>query len=252
MGTLYIDRKDIELRIDGQAIAFYCGHKREGIVPLGPLKRVIIIGNIKINASVLHKFALKNISTLFLCGKRLRLAGILHGRLHRNGQLRLKQYEKAQSSFALKIATELVEKKLIKQKIFLEEMAIKRRDIKHELLNAAESIAHIISQVKEMPSLDSLRGFEGSAANAYYKAFSWLFPPSLGFSSRVRRPPTDPVNALLSLSYTFLHFEMVREIECLGLDPIIGFYHSFDYGRESLACDLVEPFRPEVDRLVYD
>lgn len=68
----------------------------------------------------------------------------------------------------------------------------------------------------------------------------------------MRRPPTDPVNSLLSLIYTFVHFEMVREIECIGLDPLIGFYHSFEYGRESLACDLVEPFRPDVDRFVYD
>ncbi len=106
--------------------------------------------------------------------------------------------------------------------------------------------------MNQQPNIESLRGLEGSAANAYYRAFSLLFPPSLGFHSRVRRPPTDPVNALLSLIYTFLHFEMVREIECLGLDPMIGFYHSFEYGRESLACDLIEPFRPDVDRLVFN
>ncbi len=252
MGSLYIDRKDLELRIDGQAIAFYSKKKREGIVPLGPLKRVIIAGNIKLETSVLHKLAINNISVLFLYGKRLRFAGILHGRLHRNGLLRLKQYEKSQSAFALIVATDLVARKLQKNKKFLEEMAEQRKDIKYELIKAIETIKAIIDQVNQQPNIESLRGLEGSAANAYYRAFSLLFPPSLGFHARVRRPPTDPVNALLSLIYTFLHFEMVREIECLGLDPLIGFYHAFEYGRESLACDLVEPFRPDVDRFVYN
>lgn len=79
-----------------------------------------------------------------------------------------------------------------------------------------------------------------------------LFPPSLGFEGRRKRPPTDPVNAMLSLCYTLLHWEATREIETIGLDPTIGFYHSFEYGRESLSCDLVEPYRPAVDRFVYE
>ncbi len=252
MGTLYIDRKDLELKVDGKAIAFYSGKKREGVVPLGPIKRAIIVGNVKLNASVLHKLAFYNISTLFLSGKKLHFAGILHGRFHKNGLLRLKQYEKSKTPFALKLAAELIAKKLEKQALFLQEMAGVRREIRHELLKASETIKGIFNQVQAQPNIDSLMGLEGSAANAYYRAFSLLFPPSLEFHSRVRRPPTDPVNALLSLTYTLLHFEMVREIECIGLDPIIGFYHSFDYGRESLACDLVEPFRPDVDRFVFN
>ncbi|MDH7514066.1 MAG: CRISPR-associated endonuclease Cas1 [Clostridiales bacterium] len=251
MGTLYIDRKDLELRVDGKAIALYLGNKREGVVPLGPLKRVIIVGNVRLNASVLHKLASYNISALFLSGKRLRFAGILHGRLHRNGLIRLKQYEKIHTPFALITAVELIEKKLEKQKEFLIERAEQRNDIKHDLLRAVRTIDEIIRQVRQHPNLNSLRGLEGSAANAYYRAFSLLFAPSLGFHARVRRPPTDPVNAMLSLTYTFLHFEMVREIECIGLDPVIGYYHTFEYGRESLACDLVEPFRPNVDCFVY-
>lgn len=252
MGTLYIDRKDLEIKVDGQAIAFYSKKKREGLVPLGPLKRVIIVGNIKLDAAVLHKLALNNISVLFLCGKRLRFAGILHGRLHRHGLLRLKQYEKCQTPFALIIASELIEKKLQRQKAFLEEMLEFRREIRAELIKSIDVIKGIIEQIKQTPNIDSLRGLEGSAANAYYRGLTLLFPPSFGFQARVRRPPTDPINALLSLTYTLLHFEMVREIECLGLDPFIGFYHAFEYGRESLACDLVEPFRPEVDRFVFN
>jgi CRISPR-associated protein Cas1 len=79
-----------------------------------------------------------------------------------------------------------------------------------------------------------------------------MFPESLEFKKRNRRPPEDPVNAMLSLCYTLLHYEMVREIEVIGLDPTIGFYHQFDYGRESLACDIVEMYRTDVDTFVWE
>jgi len=251
MGTLYIDRKDIELRMDGRAIAFYLKEQKEGIVPLGPIKRAIIVGNVRLEAAVLHKLAFNNISTIFLSGKRLRFAGVLHGRFHKNGILRLKQYEKKLTSFALTISSELIKKKLEKKIEFLKELIELRKDMSFELLKAVQTIETIIAQVEEQPNLESLRGLEGSAASAYFKAFSSVFSPSFEFRGRVRRPASDPVNALLSLTYTILHFEMVRNIECIGLDPFIGFYHSFEYGRESLACDLVEPFRPDVDRFVY-
>ncbi len=74
----------------------------------------------------------------------------------------------------------------------------------------------------------------------------------MAFTGRTRRPPRDPVNALLSLTYTLVHWEWVRECELIGLDPFLGFYHEVDYGRESLACDLAEPGRPAVDRWVWE
>ena len=109
-----------------------------------------------------------------------------------------------------------------------------------------------MESVVRCDSLERLRGLEGGAASAYFSAYTSLFPGSLGFSKRKRRPPTDPVNALLSLTYTLLHWEAVREIELTGLDPIIGFYHDFEYGRESLACDLIEPLRPHADRWIWE
>lgn len=239
--------------MDGRAIAFYHNKKREGIVPLEPLNKVIIVGgNIHLQASVLHKLARNNASVIFLSGKRLRFSGRLSGKIHRNGLLRLKQYEKANSIFALRFAAEIIQAKLEKQLNFLEKIAVRRKDIKQELSKGIETIASLLPKLAEPSDIDSLRGYEGAAANAYFKAYCRFFAPSLNFRGRARRPPPDPVNALLSLTYTLLHFEMVREIEIIGLDPIIGFYHSFEYGRESLACDLVEPFRPEAEIFVYD
>ena len=67
-----------------------------------------------------------------------------------------------------------------------------------------------------------------------------------------RRPPRDPLNALLSLGYTLLHSEAVLALYGAGLDPYIGFYHQLDFGRESLACDMVEPLRVEVDSFALE
>jgi hypothetical protein len=94
----------------------------------------------------------------------------------------------------------------------------------------------------------SLRGLEGAGAAAYFEGFADLLPERLKFSGRNRRPPRDPVNAMLSLGYTLLHAEAVLALYGAGLDPFVGFYHALDFGRESLACDLVEPLRVEVDQ----
>jgi CRISPR-associated protein Cas1 len=99
--------------------------------------------------------------------------------------------------------------------------------------------------------MEQLLGIEGSAARMYFKVYRCAFRPELGFSRRVRRPPKDPVNALLSLGYTFLGHAMMAALEVVGLDPYLGFFHSEKYGRPALALDLIEEFRaPIVDSLV--
>lgn len=253
MGTLYIDRKDVELKLDGDAIALYAKGRREGTTPIKPLKRVILCGGLSVDTRLLHRLSEEGISVLFLSGRRHHFKAILHGRLHKNGLLRLRQYEKATSPFALGFARELVARKLEGKGLFLSEAMEERPDLRIELKKAMDVIEGVLKRVRgSTPSIESLRGLEGGVANAYFSAYARLFPPSLGFRGRKRRPPGDPVNSLLSLTYTILHFEAVRELEVVGFDPTIGFYHTFEYGRESLACDLIEPLRPLVDRWIWE
>lgn len=265
MGTLYIDRKNLEIRLDGNAIAFYANNAREGMVPINPLERVIVVGNAKIETSVLHRLAGENVSVLFLSGRSMRFGGMLHGRVHNNGVLRLRQYGKATGPEACGIARNTVLGKVERQREFLREAVSGRPDKRFETLRAGETLENIISLLNEAPGascdhgpgrsteelLAAYRGFEGAAAAAYFSAYTALFPGSLAFTRRTRRPPKDPVNALLSLAYTLLHYECVREVTLIGLDPTIGFLHQFEYGRESLACDLVELFRTDADRFVW-
>lgn len=253
MGTLYIDRKDLHIKLDGSALAFYAGGAREGIVPINPLKKVVVVGNVTLETPVLHRLADENISVIFLSGKRLRFCGMLHGRLHNNGLLRLRQYEKSQSAFSIEIANDIVRRKITKQTELLRDVKDKRPDLGLKLTAAITTLYCVLETLSRAHhDVVTLVGYEGGASASFFSAYVTLFPDSLDFEKRNRRPPEDPVNAMLSLCYTMLHYEMVREIEVIGLDPTIGFYHQFEYGRESLACDLIEPYRPDVDRFVYE
>jgi len=113
-------------------------------------------------------------------------------------------------------------------------------------------LATLLIRAPDSIDIERLRGIEGAGASAYFGGFTQLFAPALEFTGRNRRPPRDPVNACLSLAYTLLHFETVIACHGAGLDPFIGFYHEPAYGRESLACDLVEPLRPRVDAWTWE
>src|SRR5690606_15240869 len=96
------------------------------------------------------------------------------------------------------------------------------------------------------------RGLEGSAQRALFAFWREQLPRELGFESRQRRPPRDPVNAVLSLSFTLLYHEAIRQCLLHGLDPWLGLYHRLTPGRQSLACDLMEPLRPWIEAWVVD
>lgn len=252
MGTLYIDRKETTIKMNGDAIAFYRNGEKDGDVPLKPLDRVFVVGNVMMESAVLNKLAEQKTTVIFLSGKRLRFRGVLVNSLHQHGKLRVLQYHLSEKQFALEFSKKIVERKLNGQKKLLEEALKTKPAERMEISQGINTLEKILRQIKNKQiNINSLRGLEGGAAAGYFKAFCKIFPPSLNFNKRQKRPPKDPVNAMLSLIYTMMHWEMVREIEIIGLDPTIGFYHEFVYGRESLACDLIEPYRHEVDRFIW-
>jgi CRISPR-associated protein Cas1 len=103
---------------------------------------------------------------------------------------------------------------------------------------------------REVATLEEVRGIEGSASACWFRLLGGLFQSGWSFGQRVRRPPTDPVNALLSLGYTWLLARTVARVEASGLEVGLGGLHSYHPGRPSLACDLMEPLRTAVDRWV--
>lgn len=121
-----------------------------------------------------------------------------------------------------------------------------------ELVAAADNLRKLWPLIDAKASEPAIRGVEGRAARVYFEGLTALFPAELGFTGRNRKPPRDPVNAALSLSYVLLYADAAIAAHQAGLDPFVGFLHKPEFGRHSLACDLMEPARPLVDRFVLD
>lgn len=106
------------------------------------------------------------------------------------------------------------------------------------------------SDLSKATDRNSLMGYEGTAASSYFKTLGILLPEKWRFSGRNRRPPRDPVNALLSLGYKMAEGEVTAAILENGLDPAISFVHAAQPGRDNLMLDILEPLRPKVDGFV--
>jgi CRISPR-associated protein Cas1 len=248
MSSLYLDRKGIELSLDGEALTLYEDGSRTATVPLAPITRVFMRGDIKLNASVLGKLGSRGIGVVILSGRKSEPT-LLLTKGHNFAQRRYAQYKTMQDmDYRLIISKLIVQAKLSGQKNLLDELTERRHDARYELTTRSRIIGDILRRLEQSASLPILRGQEGAAAAAYFAGLQAVLPARIGFAGRNRRPPLDPFNAVLSLSYTLLHSEGVLALHSAGLDPMLGFYHELNFGRDSLACDIIEPLRPNIDR----
>jgi len=195
---------------------------------------------------------MEGITIVFLNPRKAESTCIAHGLLHNDSERRLLQYRAVMNNdLRLIYAKELIQQKLRGQRAMLLKARHKRPDQRYRLTAGIRRLNTIEARLAGISSIKSLRGIEGAAGAAYFEAFQAIFPASLAFTGRNRRPPRDPVNVTLSLSYTLLHVETTRVLVACGFDPQLGIYHLPVFGRESLACDLMEIFRPLVDLWVW-
>lgn len=253
MSSLILDRSDLEIRLDGDALALYEPAGRRGTVPLKLLDRVIMQGGVKLDAGVLGRLAESGVATLMLTKRHSKRVAIVLGLAHNDAGIRLAQSRRVfDADWCAAWAARQVRAKTRAQIRLLQNALAVRPDARKPLTDA---LASLLGAQRSLAAINqetaSLRGLEGAAARAYFQGLAALFPPSLNFSGRNRRPPRDPVNACLSLGYTLLHFDAVRACHIAGLDPLLGFYHRPSFGRESLASDLIEPLRPHLDQHVW-
>jgi len=248
MTSLYVDRRNVELKADGEALVFIENGERVGTVPLQPLSRVFLRGDVKLCASLLGKLGEHDIGVVILSGRK-GTPSLLLGRPHNDAARRIAQYRLSlDGDYCLRFSRAIVAAKLSGQLDLIRE----RRDSdpmhRYALGVCERRISGMLAQVDDQESIAKLRGLEGACAAAYFEALAEIVPASLNFHGRNRQPPRDPLNAVLSLTYTLLHAEATLALYGAGLDPFIGFYHSLDFGRESLACDVMEALRPQADR----
>ena len=227
------------------------------VVRLNEVSDVALFGNVAITAPALAALMEREIPVAFHShGGWFR--GIAHGVGHRNVEVRTAQYRSSfDEGFRLRFSRDLVAAKIVNQRTILRRNWRGERESRKtalDRLNAARK------SVGGAAALDALLGLEGDAAATYFRAFAGLLAPPEGggtaddaedlapfrFQSRNRRPPTDPVNAMLSLGYAMLTRHLTVALAAAGLDPYRGFFHAPRYGRPALALDVMEPFRPIV------
>jgi CRISPR-associated protein Cas1 len=251
MSSLYVDRRGVEMRLDSGAIAFYENGVRAGTVPAAPLERIYLRGDVAMSSGLLGRLGQMGIGVIILSGRRAEPSLFLP-RPHNDASLRVAQTRlHLDAASALAVARWFIRGKIGAQAALVEEWLEMRRGDRAALLHARSALQNMAPQVSGKLDLDSLRGLEGAASAYHFKALAAVLPASLGFSGRNRRPPRDPVNAILSLGYTLLMAEAALAAHGHGFDPAIGFLHALDFGRPSFACDLAEPLRCVIDRFAW-
>lgn len=262
MATLYLTEQYSVVKIEGEALRVQLPAERASKqpgkvvrVPLAKVEQVMVLGDITLTTPALHALLERRIAVHYLSA-RGRSYGALTADWGKNSGVRLAQYALfSDPARRFAVARQCVAGKLLNMRTVLLRYARSRAD-DAELHAAAGTIRGCLRAMASlvppaapdpadrMHGLGPLLGLEGSASAAYYGVFAALLKGEWGFAGRVKRPPTDPVNALLSFGYTVLTNQIVSLAHAVGLDPGLGVLHQPGFGKPALALDLIECFRP--------
>jgi CRISP-associated protein Cas1 len=246
---LYLNTQGFRVGKSGEVLQVKDKDKTVQEMRIGEVCQVNLLGNIQISTQAVQSLCEAGVPiTYFSMGGYF--YGITTGLNTKNVALRRSQFRLADSEwFPLSLARALVAGKIRNQRTMLQRNHV---EPKKPSLVAMKALA---DRAERAENLESLLGFEGSAAQAYFEEFSGMIKLgdepessangfSFDFEGRNRRPPRDPVNALLSLAYSMLAKDLTIACYAVGFDPYMGFYHQLRHGRPALALDLMEPFRP--------
>jgi len=245
MGTLYITQDDSYIGRTDERLTVRANKRTLLDVPLLKLDGIVVLGRATVSPAVVIELLERKIALSFLTHTG-RYLGRLEPELTKNIFVRAAQWKAiAPSEPALHVVRGFVRGKLKNYRNAL--MRAQRESPELPLQSAITQLEQAIAPIDRTHAIDSLRGLEGSGSAAYFGSFKHLIrADGFQFQSRNRRPPTDPVNALLSLGYALLRHDVQSAINLVGFDPYLGYLHTERYGRPSLALDLMEEFRPLV------
>ncbi|MBR5195352.1 MAG: CRISPR-associated endonuclease Cas1 [Akkermansia sp.] len=221
---------EIQVRLEGELVARH---------PLHQLYAVYLYGPVQVSAQAMSALIEHSVPVSYFSSAG-RFIGMAGGLPLSGVDARIGQYNMWSSPVKrLVLAAEIIKSKIHNQRVIL----MRNGSVPDSVLR---ELARLRDSCQKQLSLESLRGVEGAAAALYFSYFSTMLKDKMGFefSSRNRRPPKDPVNALLSLGYSVLAKELSGIAYTVGLDPFLGFFHSPRYGRPALALDMMEEFRP--------
>lgn len=256
LNTLYVQTQGSYLRLESETVRVDVDGKKVGQIPLHHLSGIVTFGNVLLSPFLLHRCAEDGRAVVWL-SQYGRFKGRLAGPTQGNVLLRRAQHDAlCDPARTLAIARFVVAGKLQNAKVTLQRSARENADEGEGALlrEAAREMLRGVGQLPLADTLDEVRGIEGTAARVYFEVFTLMVRqhrPYFEFVERSRRPPRDPINALLSFVYTLVRSDCVAALESVGLDPQLGFLHTLRPGRPALALDMMEEFRAVLaDRLV--
>jgi len=246
MANLYLTEQGSMLRKTGERIIVQKDEEILLDVPCHKVDAVLIFGNVQVTTQAIHELFEHGIE-LALLTRTGKLIGQLTSPTTKNIELRIEQFKRYwDEDFRFGIAKIIVHGKISNGINLLRSFSYN-----HSECDLRTEIEHMKAGLTEVPGADSismLMGIEGNAARRYFAAFGKMILGCFSFDGREKHPAPDPVNALLSFGYTLVFNEISSLLDGLGFDPYLGYFHSAEYGRASLASDLVEEFRTSIDR----
>ena len=255
LNTLFVTTQGAYVRLDGETLRIEVENEIKLKAPLHHLGSVVCFGRVNISTAAIARCAEDQRDIVFL-SRSGRFKAKVVGPTSGNILLRIAQYQAVQDQDrAIAVARNMVAAKVQNARLLLmrEARQTENKEAEDCLRASASEMARVIESLPATNNMNAVRGQEGQAASAYFSAFNSLIrnaDPGFTFDGRNRRPPRDPVNALLSFLYSLVRVECQAACEGVGLDPQMGFLHTVRPGRPSLALDLLEELRaPVADRL---
>ncbi len=248
MITLYVSQQGCYVTLDKETLLIKQGETIHSQVQLPFLEQILIFGKSQISTQAIRACLWRNIPIAYL--SRM---GYCYGRLMpiERGYRQLSRYQQQLTAIdRLLVAQKIVQAKLKNSRVLL--MRQQRRKPSETSEFAIKSLEVLIQKAAKAETIERLMGLEGSGANQYFSAFGeYLNGPNFVFLARSRRPPGNPVNAMLSFGYQTLWNHLLALIELQGLDPYHACLHQGTERHAALASDLIEEFRaPLIDSLV--
>lgn len=249
---LYLNSQGFRVGKSGEVIQVKDGDDLKQDIRMGEISQVNLFGNVQLSTQAVQSLCAAEIPICYFSQGGW-FYGMTSGLNARNVFLRHRQFMSSEhEGIALRLARKLVSGKIRNQRTLLQRNHIEPPE------DALRQMKVLAERAESVDDLESLLGIEGSAARVYFSEFAGMLKPDeddfdssgkliqfrFDFTQRNRRPPRDPVNALLSLAYSILVKELTITCHTLGFDPYWGFYHQPRFGRPALALDLMEPFRP--------
>ena len=247
--TLFITTQGCYLHKERETLVVELERRKLAQLPVHAIANIFCFGNVLVSPFLLGFCGENNVNLAFFTeyGKYL---GRLQGAQSGNVLLRRAQYRLSETN-PVPIACHIIATKIQASRRVLQRH-IRNYGEDKELNEVVRMLEASLRQLQKADCLETVRGIEGDAASRYFAVFARLIrQKEFSFDSRNRRPPRDPVNALLSLLYSVLGKEISGALQSVGLDPQVGFLHADRPGRDSLAQDILEEFRAWwIDRLV--